>query len=166
MEREIKQDITIVWPAIHVLTAIVIVFLLLAGGADFFQSHDWRPLALLIGVSVFSIWFVQFALRTSLVRSESNPRRWLLTDEGLVRVYVSGQRETIRWEQIQDMRWGQHLGLKIRWEETGHPHRVRDFQNEFRKWQTGRYWCWIRVREAEARTLFQCAKKDWVDVGL
>jgi hypothetical protein len=166
MEIEIKQDFTMSQPVFYLITAVVLAFLLFAGVTGFFITHDWHPLALLVGVSIFSIWFVRFGLRTSLENAEASQKRWLLTDDGLVRTYGSGKRETIRWEQIQDMRWGRHLGLKIRWEESEHVHRVREFTNEFKKWQTGRYWCWILVREAGARDLFRHANKEWVDIKI
>ena len=166
METEIKQDFTMLRPVFYLITAVVIVFLLFAGVTAFFITHDWQPLAFLIGVSIFSIWFVRFGLRTSQDNAEANQKRWLLTDDGLVRTYGSRKRETIRWEQIQDMRWGRHLGLKIRWKEIEHVHRAREFTNEFRKWQTGRFWCWILVREGEARDVFRRANQEWLDIKI
>jgi hypothetical protein len=166
MEKEIKEDFTIGWLPLYILTAFVVISALFAGAVSFFRLHDWHTLAFLVCFSVFTIWFVRFCVRMSLERVKANPRKWLLTNEGLVRLYGSGERETIRWEQIRDMRWGRHVGLKIKWEEPRHDNRVQEFQDEFRKPQTGRYLCWIRVREAEARELFQCAKREWVDMKL
>ena len=166
METEIKQDFTMSWTVFYWITAVVIAFLLFAGVTGGFITHDWQPLALLIGVSIFSIWFVRFGLRTSLANAEASQKRWLLADDGLVRTYGSDKREIIRWAQIQDLRWGRHLGLKIRWEEIEHVHRVREFTDEFRKRQTGRFWCWILVRETEARDIFRRANKEWLDIKI
>ena len=166
MEKEIKQDFTIVWPVFYLLTAMVIVLMVLGGVTCLFQLHEWHTLAFVVGFSLLSLWFVRFCLRLSLERSKASPRRWLLADDGLVRLYDAGKREAIRWEQIQDMRWGRLAGLKVGWEEPKAGHRSQEFRDEFRKPQTGRYWCWIRVREGEARELFQRAKRDWVDMGL
>ncbi len=161
MEREIKQDFTIVWPVFYILTAFVTVLMLLGGVTSFFRFHEWHTLAIMVGSSIVVFWFVRFGLRTSLEIAKASPRRWLLTDDGLVRLYDSGQREIIRWEQIQDMRWGRYLGLKVRWEESKRDHHSRQFRDEFRKWKSGRYWCWIRIGETDARELFLCAKRDW-----
>jgi hypothetical protein len=166
MEKEIKQDFTIFQPVVYTATAVPIVLMLLGGATSLFRDHDWSIFAFVIGFSVCSIWFVRFCLRLSLERAKASPRRWLLADDGLVRLYDASKRETIRWEQIRDMRWGKHLGIKVGWEEFKQDHRLPEFRDEFRKPETERYWCWIRVREAEARELFQCAKRDWVDTGL
>jgi hypothetical protein len=166
MEKEIKQDFTITWPAVYLLTTFPVVLILLGGLTCLFRDHEWHTLAFVVGYSILSFWFVRFCMRISLERAEANPRRWLLTDEGLIRVYDSGEKEPICWEQIQDMRWSKHLGLKIRWKESKSNNRPPEFRDEFRKWQTGRYEYWIRVREAEAREIFQLAKRDWFDMKL
>lgn len=166
MEKEIKEDFTIFWPLVCVLAAIAIVFALLAGASGLFLLHDWHIFAFLVGISLVTVWFVRFGLRSSLARAKASPKRWLLSYAGLTRVYASNQRETIRWEQLQDLRWGKHLGLKIRWEESRYETRLREFRDEFHKPRTGRYECWLRIREDQARELFQCAKRDWVNIGL
>jgi hypothetical protein len=166
MEKEIKQDFIITWPVSYILTAVPVVLMLLGGVTCLFRDHEWHTLAFVVGFSILSFWFVRFCLRLSLERAEANPRRWFLTDDGLVRGYDSGEKEPIHREQIQDMRWSKHLGLKIRWKESKSDHRSPEFRDEFRKWQTGRYEYWIRVREGEAREIFQRAKRDWVDMGL
>ena len=166
MQKEIKEDFTIFWPFFYAITAVVVIFFLVAGISSIFILHDWSPFALLVGVSIFAVWYMRFALHTSRERAEASSRRWLQADDGLVRLYDSGKQETIHWEQVRDMRWGKHVGLKIRWEESKHEHRLPEFRNEFRRWETGRYECWIRVREAEARELFRCAKRDWFNIRL
>ena len=167
MEREIKEDFTLYWPAFYGIGAVVVAFVLVAGGvSSIFILHDWQTFAFLVGVSIFTIWFVRFGLRTALERAKASQRRWLLTDAGLTRCYDLDKRETIHWEQIRDMRWGRHLGVKVSWEESKHDHRLPEFRDEFRKPQTGRYWCWILVGENEAREIFHHAKRDWVDMRL
>ena len=166
-EREIKQDFTIigVWWILFVLTGILSVSLLLIFSWIYHKDHDWHDLAFAVGYPICAIWFIRFCFRTSLERAKADPKKWLLADDGLVRVYSLEERETIRWEQIRDMRWGRHLGLKVRWEESKHDHRSQQFLDEFRK-PIAIYECWIIVGQDEARELFRCAKRDWFDMKL
>ena len=159
MEKEIKEDFTITWPLWRVLTGIVVFLALLAGVITFFPDHNWRFLAEMVAFSAATIWFVRFTFRSAVKKAATNPNKWLLANDGLVRLYGSGQRETIRWEQIRFMKWGKHVGVRIVWEESERDHRSQEFRDEIRTPQAGRCGGWIRVGEGEAREMFQYAKQ-------
>jgi hypothetical protein len=84
-----------------------------------------------------------------------------VTEAGLERVYLSGNAETIHWEQIRHMKWVRWNGLIVRWEESKaeHQQRVVYFKEEFR-WD-GLYRSFrakLRVQHAEARELISMMK--------
>jgi hypothetical protein len=165
MEKEIKEDFTITWPIWCAPLGFMLFLLLVAGVMMFWQDQNWLDLAFMVGFAGASIWFVRFAFRTSVRRAAASPNRWLLTDDGLVRLYASGQREIIRWEQIRVMKWGRHVGLRIVWKEIERDHRSQEFRNEVKS-QAGRCGGWLRVDEGQARQIFQRANRDWADMKL
>ena len=42
---------------------------------------------------------------------------WFLTDDGLLGIHSSGERNVISWKQIQNMKWNGFLGLLIQWND-------------------------------------------------
>jgi hypothetical protein len=162
MEKEINQDFTILWPAWRAM-GVIVVFLLISCGVfgvlRFGSAHDWVFLASMVPCSAVSFWCIRHEFRKMLERAKESTRRWFLTDAGLTRCYDSDERETIRWEQIRDVRWARYSGLKVSWEESKRDDRLFEFQSEFRKQQNGRYWCLIRIGESEAQKIMEARRR-------
>jgi hypothetical protein len=101
-----------------------------------------------------------------MIRRSETELKWLLTDDGLERVYTVEKRETIRWEQIQQMKYIRYFGLLIWWQESMPDSRIEEFRDEFQKKMDvmkGRYRCGLCIGEDEGRELISIWQKK---VGL
>jgi len=153
-EKPIKEDFTLPWKPIYFVAGLVLLAVLVAFSLPPYTPRSWHFMAFGIGFAVCILWFIRFALRTSLQNLESGPK-WLLSDDGLVRLYSSDLRETIPWEQIQDIRWLGYVGLLIQFKDPNHHQRSREFKDEFRRCRPGVFQSILRLPKNAAIALLQ-----------
>ena len=156
MERRIQEDPNIADPALRGFIAITIFIMLLAFSLAARSMHSWTPLLEGLGFTAVLLVFCTVVIR-SVHRDRAQPASsWMLTDAGLQRVYESGERETIRWEQVRHMKWVRRFGLILRWEESDaeRHHRGSAFKEEFKwDWFYRQYRTTLNVQKAEAEEL-------------
>jgi hypothetical protein len=161
-ERRIEEDPDIRDPARRGFVAIVALFALVAATLGAWRLHNVT--VLLAGLGLIAVMVIGSGIIIRSARRDRSTARptWMLTDQGLERIYPSGERETIRWEQIRHMKWVALYGLILRWEETqgGHPQRCLPFRQEFR-WDSvhRQYRANLSVQKDEARRLMSAVQE-------
>ncbi len=156
MERRIKEDVAVRNKPFWGFAIIVIVLMLFCFFIGAWGSHDWKFFAEGVGIAMVLIVWVSIGIRGSLRDKLESGLSWMQTDDGLQRVYPSGKRETIRWEQIRHMRWVRFYGLIVRWEEPKDERQRRSgvFKEEFQwDWVYRQYRANLDVQKDEAREL-------------
>ena len=146
MERPIQEDPGIRWSMVRILFGSVMLLMLVAA----IIARD-REIWLITGVMLigFPLYF-KFMQRQSLTTQAARAKTWVQTDDGLRCTYGEPpETETIRWEQIQRLRWLRPSGLLIFWRESGP--RSPQFLDTFHEGDlAGVYRGLIRVRMREA----------------
>jgi hypothetical protein len=133
VDREIKQDFKINWPAWYVLTGIVVALMVFPA---IVALVDHKPLYsfFFLAVAAGAVIATRLALRSALKddANDSLQSSWRVTDAGLQRVYRHFKPEIIRWDQIQLLKWVPFSGLIILWSEARPDYRARSewFRNE------------------------------------
>jgi hypothetical protein len=167
MKTELKIDFTMWRKPVYFLAGIFVALVFLGFSTAYYQSHDRDFLVLGIvfcaSIMLVAVFFVRWGLRWAIRKRETDTK-WLLTDGGLERVYAAEKRETIRWEQIQEMRYIRYLGLLIWWQESMPDSRIEEFQDELQIKMDGRgrYRCGLCIGEDEGRELISIWQKKKV----
>jgi hypothetical protein len=121
METKIQEDFTLGWKAVSILLGFVLGLLLLAAVI----SRDRQMWLLFGGMAIVLPIYFRFMRSMGIKDMTARAKTWMLTDDGLVRVYDGPlERETILWSQIQRMRWMRSGGLDFLWDKSN-PHQTR-----------------------------------------
>jgi hypothetical protein len=162
MERRINEDLAIGDKFRWGFVIVVVALLLLCFSFGVWDLHSWKPLAEGVTFAVIVLVWARIAIRGALRDRLESGLSWMLTDDGLARVYPSQEREAIRWEQIRYMKWVRGYGLIVRWEESNaeHQRRSRAFKNEFRwDWVYRQYRAVLDVQKDEAKELMSAVQE-------
>jgi len=128
MEKKIPEDFSLPWKPLGALMGVVTATILMAA----LVSHRWETGLVFAAMALVLPVYFRFMRKLSIKDMTTRPRSWMLTDDGLMRVYNDPpERETIRWSHIQRMRWMKFKGLDLLWEEST-PHHAR-LRQEFRE---------------------------------
>ena len=163
IDREIKQDFKINWPAWYALTGILVALMVFPAVMAIVQ-HKTLYSVFFLAVAAGAVIATGLALRSALKddSKDSLQSSWRVTAAGLQRVYRHFKPEIIGWKQIQLLKWVPFSGLIILWSESQPDYRTRSewFKNEMsgsRHREFGRIRTVLPVQREEGEALIAIA---------